>query len=130
MSNALLDFGNLSISTLKDNDLNQCGERGNQHCGTAFFRIYTTGVAGAGFYNSADAYGVPMTAGLAGNLMNIGLNAVDAAMVQSISIPSNKHVVHLFDFNPAPVFTFKGDFTNAGAGTYSTTITVEFALAP
>lgn len=128
ISNAMMDFGNLAISALSDNDLKVCGAGGNQKCGTALIRIFTTGTAGAGLFNSADNYGVPLTAALTTPL-TIGLNAAAAAVMQTISIPANKRVVRLSDFSPTPSYNVKADFTDAGTGSFSTTIVVEYALA-
>lgn len=60
----------------------------------------------------------------------VGLGAANAHMIQQIDIPANKHTILLSDFSPVPVINIRGDFINAGAGSYSTTINVEFALAP
>lgn len=131
ISNAVLNFGHLDITSLQDNDLKHCGGGGNSKCNTALFRIYTTGAAGAGFWNSTDVYGAPMTGGLnGGTLSTVGLNVAGALTVQTWIIPNNRHTVNLSDFAPVPNYEFKGDFTDAGAGTYATTVTIEFALAP
>ncbi|MEK6706523.1 MAG: hypothetical protein AABZ06_12130 [Bdellovibrionota bacterium] len=129
ISNGLMDFGYLQFTALTDNDLKQCGPNNNQQCGTAFFRIYTTGQGGSGFWNAADGYGAPITGGQQGNLLSVGLGSDNAAVVQTLSIPNNKHVVNLSDFSPAPKYNIKGDFTEAGAGSYSATIVVEYGLS-
>lgn len=128
ISNAFLDFGYLQISSLFDNNLNVCGSNSNQHCGTGIIRMYTTGTAGSGIYNSIDNFGAPIVAGQT-ILSSIGLNSSNAAIMQSISIPSAKHVVTLSDF-ANPKYGIKADFTNAGAGSYSTTLVLEYGLAP
>ncbi len=71
-----------------------------------------------------------MTAGLSGALQTTPLSQASAVTAESYTIPSNKNTVKLSDFSPAPSFLFKGDFTDAGAGSYSTTINVELSLAP
>ncbi len=129
ISNSLLDFGNIVISGLTDNDLKVCGIAGNQKCGTAIFRVYTTGTAGSGLYNADEGYGLPMTSGLTTPL-SIGLGSGAAAVMQTISIPTSKHVVRLADFTPSPSYNIKVDFTDAGAGTFATTLVIEYALAP
>jgi hypothetical protein len=113
-----------------DNNLNVCGTNGHTHCGTALIRMYTTGQPGAGLYNTTDQFGAPITAGPVTTLLPVGLGTSGAAVLQSISIPSHKHVVRLSDFSPAPNYAVQADFTDAGAGTYSTTLVVEYALAP
>lgn len=128
ITNAVMNFGNLTISALEDNDLKVCGTSGNQKCGTALLRVYTTG-AGEGLFNAADSYGVPLTASLTTPL-TIGLTAANAAVMQTFSIPPGKRVMHLSDFAVTPIYNVKADFTEAGAGSFTTTIVVEYALAP
>ncbi len=128
IASEMLDFGFLQVSALLDNDLKQCGNNSNQKCGTAIIRMYTTGVAGEGLYNATDGYGAPITAGQS-TLSTVGLDGAGAAVMQSISIPNNKHVLRLSDFTN-PKYNVKSDFSNAGAGSYSTTLVIEYALAP
>ena len=90
-------------------------------------RTYTTGVAGAGIWNAADGYGAPLTTGSPAS--TIGLGTTGAVNVQSYTIPSNKNVLNLSDFTGSPKYTFAADFTNAGAGTYSTTLVIEYGLS-
>jgi len=129
ITNAVMDFGSLKIATLTDNNLKVCGAGGNQPCGTALVRVFTTGTTGAGIFNAADNFGAPLTATLTTPL-SVGLLVANAAVMQTMTIPATKKVVRLSDFSPAPNYNFKADFTNAGAGSYSTTIVVEYALAP
>jgi len=129
MASALLDFGNLIISDLKDNNLKVCGASGKEKCGTAILRMYTTGVAGAGLYNAADAWGAPMTASLT-TPQSVGLDVAGAAVMQTYSIGANMRILKLKDLPTAPNYNIRFDFTDAGAGDYSTTIVIEYALAP
>lgn len=124
-----LSFGTLAISALSDNDLMVCGASKNQKCGTAMIRMYTTGVAGAGLWNNVGKYGAPMTSQLTTPL-TVGLNVAGAAVMQSFTIAATKNVVSLADFSPKPTYTIKFDFSNAGAGSYATTVVIEYALAP
>lgn len=123
ISNELLDFGNLAITEMRSNDLRKCGVNGNQKCSKALFRVYTT-AAGEGFWNTADAYGVPLLV----NDLTVGLNTTGAVVTHMIEL-GNKNVSRLSDFDEVS-FNIDGDFYNAGAGTYGTTIHVEFGLAP
>lgn len=120
----LLDFGSLVVSDLRDNKLRICGANGKQKCTKAHLRIYTTS-AGAGLYNSEDGYGVPMYA----NSGEVGHTSNNALLMQTINIPHNKNVLSLSDFNPSPLFNITVDFSNAGAGSYSTTLVVEYGLS-
>ena len=129
ISNAVLDFGAIKISALKDNNLQVCGASGKSQCTNAVIRMYTQGVAGDGLYNSAGGYGMPITAKFGANpALPVGLTAANAANVQIFAIPAKQHVLHLTDFIPTPNFEIFSDFTNAGAGSYSTTLVVEYGL--
>lgn len=129
ITSSLLNFGTLSITALSDNDLNVCGAAKNTKCGNALLRMYTTGVAGAGLYNAIGAYGAPMTSTLTTPL-TVGLNVAGAAVMQTLVIPAGKNVVALADFATKPLYTINFNFSNAGAGNYSTTVVLEYALAP
>ncbi len=132
IQNAIVDFGFLAIGSLTDNNLHVCGPNGHSPCGTAVIRTYTTGTSGPGIWNGVDNYGAPITAALAGTppIGNVGLDVAGAVVLQSVAIPPSKHILTLSDFAPTPRYNYKADFTNAGAGTYSTTIVVEYVLAP
>jgi hypothetical protein len=125
-----LNLGILSISALKDNDLRVCGTNGKTKCTKAIVRMYTTGQAGAGLWNTLDGYGAPLKAGLSGNPMQTtGLNAVAAVTLQEYTIPSTKNVLNLSDLSQATSYAIEADFSNAGAGSYQTTIVLEYGLA-
>lgn len=127
ITNTVLDFGDLTVNGLSDNNLMVCGTNGTTQCGTAVLRVYTTGTAGAGLWNTAGGYGAPITASLTTPL-TVGLAVANAAVMETYSIPSTTHVMHLSSFSTAPTFDVQIDFTNAGAGSYSTTLVVEYAL--
>ncbi|MBS1963276.1 MAG: hypothetical protein JST04_13760 [Bdellovibrionales bacterium] len=131
ITNDVLDFGFLTVTDVKDNNLNVCGTNGNQHCGKAILRIYTTGKPGAGIWNSTDGYGMPIAAGLSGSTLgSVGLDAAGAYTLESVTLPNSKHTVKYSDFSPTPKFNVKSDFTEAGAGSYAATLVIEYALAP
>lgn len=112
ISNAVLNFGQLSILSLTDNNLQVCGSDGKTKCTKAFIRIYTTGTAGPGLYNTADGYGMPISATLAGiPPMTVGLGTPNAAVIQNATIAANKHVLRLNDFGASAVYQIKSDFT-------------------
>jgi hypothetical protein len=123
-------YGSLKITTLKDNNLKVCGVGGNTKCGTALIRMYTTGTAGAGLYNAADGYGATISAGLSTTRATVGLTSANSAVVQTYTIPANKNNIRETDFSPAVMqYNVDVDFSNAGAGTYTTTLVVEYGLA-
>lgn len=126
--NKIVDFGFIGLSSLDDNNLNVCGPKGNEHCGTALIRMYTTGTAGAGLWNDVDQFGAPISVGEPSQV--VGLGSAGAVVLQKISIPKSKHVVRLSDFAPVPRYSVKSDFSDAGAGNYTTTLVIEYALAP
>lgn len=129
ISNTLLNFGSIAIDALMDNDLRVCGDKGNRKCTQAVIRVYTTGQAGGGLYNSDAGYGIPITSSAAtGGDVEVGFEMQNAAVIQAHAIPNNKHVLKLSDFSPAPVFQIKSDFTEAGAGSFSTTLVIEYGL--
>ncbi len=130
ITSAVLDFGSLSISNLVDNNLKVCGTNGNQKCTHAFVRVYTTGTAGQGLWNSADGYGLPITVSMTAgqSLGTVGLNAGNAVTAQSVAISANKNVFRQSDFGATPSYQFNIDFSNAGAGDYATTLIVEYGL--
>lgn len=125
---AINDLGFLQIGTLEDNDIKICGTGGNTKCTKAFIRMYTTGVAGAGMWNASGGYGAPITAGQTGVSSSVGLSSTGAATMQQITIGNGKNTVKLGDFID-PKYSVKVDFTDAGAGTYATTLVVEYGLS-
>ncbi len=127
ITNGVMNFGTISVATLLDNDLRVCGAGLNQKCNNALLRVFTQGVPGAGLFNLAENYGVPITATL-GSPLSVGLNAAGAAVMQSFVIPAAKRVMRLTDFTPTPTYQFNVDFTDAGSGSFTTTIVIEYAL--
>lgn len=128
MSNALLSFGKIAIGDLFDNDLKICGTNKNKKCAKAYIQIYTIGTAGSGLYNAVGGYGMPLFAiPNGGSNMAVGLEAANAAVVQTVNLATAKNVLRLSDF-PTPVYEIQSDFTEAGAGSYSTTLVVEYGL--
>lgn len=129
ITNDILALGSATVTNLRDNQLRVCGTNGNQKCGTAVIRMYTTGTAAAGLYNSADGYGAPLRAGMGSTRSVVGLGAANAAIVQTYAIPANKNVIRETDFASPMTYNVDSDFSNAGSGTYTTTLVVEYGLA-
>lgn len=125
ITNTMLYFGKLAIAQLNDDNLRSCN---GKQCTRAFIRMYTTGTPGAGAWNAAGGYGMPIFANRTGESMKtVGLNATGAAVVQTYAIPTTKKSLSLADF-PSANYEMRADFTQAGAGTYSTTLVVEYGL--
>ena len=130
ISEAILDFGDIALTDVRDNNLRVCGTDGKTKCTKAVIRMYTTGVAGSGIWNAAGGYGAPLLAKLTGGtVQTVGLGTANAVTVQSVTIPSNKNNIRFSDFTQTPNYEIGADFTNAGAGSYSTTLVVEFGLS-
>jgi len=130
ISNSVMDFGFLAVTDLFDNQLRICGKSGNVQCGRALLRMYTIHQSGAGIFNSLDNFGAPIIAGNSVlGFFSVGLDVLGAAELQSYTIPVRQHVMRLADFAPAPKYQIAADFTDAGAGTYTTTLVLEYALA-
>jgi hypothetical protein len=129
LSGDTLDLGQVSITEIKDNNLKVCGGGENTRCTQALVLIYTTGTASAGMYNSVDGYGVPIAAGLVAANAVVGLARANAAIVQTHAIQGNKNQFREEDFSAAPVYQIESDFSNAGAGSYSTVLVIEYGLS-
>ncbi len=128
LSNTQIDFGNIAITNLYDDNLNVCGDSGTERCGTAWILIYTIGV-GEGFRNTLTGYGAPLEAGQvdAGPEM-VGFEDLNATILQTYTIPSSQNVLTHADF-PNPTYNIQSDFTEAPAGTYEATFVIEYYLS-
>jgi hypothetical protein len=123
-----LNLGSVVLSGLNDNNLKVCNPGGNTKCTQAIIRVYTTGST-AGFVHTTDLYGAPVYTGTLNPSTAVGLNAGGSVQTQLFAIGSTVHKVVLADF-PSPTYAVTSDFSNAGAGPYSMTYVVEYALAP
>ena len=125
-----LSFGSLFLSDYFSNDLRVCGSSGRTKCGRLQIRLYTDGSGGAGFYNEADSYGVPVYANLRGseNGVELGWGRAQSLILQEVVIPTSKNVLRLRDFAEEPRYDLSVDFSNAGVGSYQTEIVVESIL--
>ncbi len=126
-----LSFGNFAISGLDDNNLKVCpaaGEAngGNVKCNKAKIRVYSaTGSVDGVFHNNTDNYDIPLTVG--GTAVGVGV--ANAAYVQTYVIAANKNRLRVADLTAATAnFPVAMDFSNAGVGSYSATLIVEYVL--
>lgn len=127
----LLSLGTLFVSEFFDNSLRICGVSGREKCRGLQIRMYTDESSGTGLYNENDGYGVPVFASLeGGSSYELGLGRSAAQVLQSVQIPANKNVLRLSDFAANPRYQVAVDFSNAGAGDYSTEIVIESLLTP
>jgi hypothetical protein len=118
-----LDFGILDLTQLRDNNLSVCGVNNDQKCTRAVIRAYTTNTNGPGLWNDIEGYGAPLSA----DNNELGLEVGNATILQDISISTNKRVIRSGDFTDL-TYQIITDFSNAGVGSYSTTIIIEYAL--
>jgi len=118
-----LNLGKIALAAISDNNLEVCGTNGTTQCTTAVVRVYTTGSI-AGFVNTAGSYGAPV---YSGTTTPVGLTVANAVVLKSVNLPATKHAVIPTDF-PAANYTITSDFSNAGAGSYSMTFVIEYAL--
>ena len=119
-------YGTLDITKLRDNSLAVCGPAGTARCTTAILRIYTTGKPGAGLWNSVDGYGVPILT--TGHV--VGLDVAGAYVLASTPVAAATRVVDLTQFTTTATYSIPVavDFTNAGAGSYASTLVVQYLL--
>ena len=129
VSNAPLSFGSLSLSTLLDTNLFLCGPTHNLRCNTATIRLYTTG-AGPGIFNAAEGYGMPIRFSN-GTVLDgvVGFGVENATTLQTLAIDPKRYTVRLSDFGEIAHYNFASDFTDAGAGSFATTIVFEYVLS-
>lgn len=134
--NDILHFGHIALTAVTANDLTVCGVGGDEQCTRARIRTYTTGVAGAGFWNAVGGYGAPLSVEQTivpfksiEAYSIVGLGSANAAIMTTLDI-SLLSTLTLNDFYPGAFgeYDFRSDFTNAGAGTYSTEIVMEVVL--
>lgn len=130
VSNQLLNFGIVRLLSIYDNDLKVCGKNANQKCEKALIRIYSKGTSGAGLYNEADQYGIPVKVVASGSgTFTVPLSQVNAVVVHTYPIPKNAKDLDFKDLGNLVNYQFTSDFTNAGAGSFTTTIVIEYALS-
>lgn len=119
-------YGYLRLTHLRDNDLEVCGLGGDEQCTTAAIRIYTTG-PGPGFYNSEKAATLPITTT---SSVNVGFGPENATQLASVDVSADD-VLNLVEMTGGPTFLkipISINFTEAPAGSYTTTLVVEYVL--
>jgi hypothetical protein len=125
-SDGVVSFGSLDVTALRDNALRVCGTNGNQRCTSGVVRIYTSGTPGGGLWSTVEGYGLPILTGSS----PIGLGAASAVDVDTAAIANNQRVLKLSDFTTTPsiVIPISVDFSDAAAGSYSSTLVVEYVV--
>ncbi len=136
ITNAPVSFGDLKIKNdFFDNNLKICGADRESRCNKAVFRAYTlqdAGVAspGDGLWNAVAGYGAPISmkdSGGVKQLIKLGQGNAQNLYV----LPITKNVINYGDVNAgagSPPFSIEVDFTQAGAGSYTGTLVLEYGL--
>lgn len=124
-ASGIASYGRLDISELRDNSLRVCGSNGTTRCTKAGLRVYSTGTPQKGLWNSVDTYGAPILTGA----QEVGLDAAGSAVLQTISLGA-QGVVKLTDFSAtgSVQIPISVNFSDAPAGSYSSTLVVEYYL--
>lgn len=125
-----LDFGSVSLGSLDDNALKKCGAvgtqagTGTQKCNRAVVRVYATGGDADGvFCNTAEVYCVPMKV----NGNSFGVGVANAQEVLTHTIPTNVNRLRKSQL-ATTTWPLAVDMTNAGEGSYSATVVIEYVL--
>ena len=118
-----LSLGTLEVQTISVNKLKICGGGGTTKCTVAAIRMYTTGHPEAGFYNTTEGYGIPITA----DGSTIGLDIVGATIVENYIIPANDKKLQNNDFSDL-VYSLNVDIGNAEAGDYEMNLVIELVV--
>jgi hypothetical protein len=124
--NGLTSWGSLKVTELSDNSMRSCGENRRSRCTAAFIRIYTAGTAGPGLWSDDEGYGLPILTGSS----TVGLGASNAAIVGRRTIEPSLRRLSLSHFTSerSLMIPINVDFSDAGAGTYRSTLTVEYVI--
>lgn len=127
-----LEFGSVTITKINVNKLKICGVGGDEKCTQAIIRIYSTELPAflgmAGLINTTDGYGVDVYSGVLTATEPVGLDAINAAIVQSYTIPANDKKLTGDDFTDL-TYVIEADFSNAGFGDYEMDLVIEVAVA-
>ncbi|MFK7826439.1 MAG: hypothetical protein AB8G05_19995 [Oligoflexales bacterium] len=120
----ILSFGKFSLENLRDNNLKICGDSGKKKCQFAAIRVYTIGTPGAGYWNTEDNYGLPISSGdfavphLAENALY--LEEVDISRIRVLKL---RHFSDAIKNIPISI-----DFSDAASGSYSTELVIDYVL--
>lgn len=113
----ILDFGTYGFDTIRINRLSVCGS-GSDKCTAARIIAYVSST-NAGFYNTTDGYSVPLL--VSGT--QLGHTITNANELATYTIPADDRKLTNSDFT-AVTFPITVDFSGAGAGSYTASITM------
>jgi alpha-tubulin suppressor-like RCC1 family protein len=128
----LQNFLTLDIGTLFDNNLFSCA---NLKCDIAQIRLYT--ISTLGLYDAVSQQSVPLLVDsqYLTSATPVPLGSNQGLVIDQELIPLNQQVISLIngDFNDAHGtnggYTLSANFTQAGAGTYTSQVVIEYDLA-
>jgi hypothetical protein len=123
LSSSLLSFGQINIGTIQDNDLNVCG---GSICQSAYFKFYTTGENGGGFWNNTAQESAPIYI----NTQSVGNGSSNGTVVQEQGISLTTTSLSNSNLVIPPQYSMQVDFTNLPTGSYQTTLMLEYGLSP
>jgi hypothetical protein len=115
---SLTEIGTLTISSIRDNELNQCGPLENEKCRTAVFQMYLGGTdASARFFVQSPE-------------LSLSELQIDSPIIfDTITIPQDRHVLQLSDSNTGPRVTVYAYCQSPLPSDYSTSIVIEYGLS-
>ncbi len=121
----IASYGTLDVTDLRDNSMRECGIDGRTRCTTGAIRVYTTGTSGSGLWNDVEQYGLPITSGT----NSVGLEPTNAFIAATANI-GRINVLKLSHFNVGAnlQIPIAVDFSDAAAGSYATTLIVEYVI--
>lgn len=126
-----LNLGNIDLNTLDDNKLKVCSSvvgtqavSGTSKCNTAAIRVYAvSGDASGVFCNTAESYCIPMKVN--GNTFGIGVANAQIPLTYTIPASTNRLLKSQLGTTTFPLTV---DMTNAGEGSFSSSVVVEYIL--
>jgi len=118
-------YGFIDVVDLFDNSLRVCGESGREQCASASIHIFTSGTPEDGLWSEENGYGLPILT----DTNTVGLDPEGAVTVSQVDV-SLLRVLRMSNFTadgriPIPIAV---DFSDAGAGSYSSRLVIEYVL--
>lgn len=123
-------LGTFTITALNDNSVRKCGNApnstGNQRCNRAYIRMFTSNNGLLGDGDQPDT--APVLARIVGGvLQNISpATSMSPALLKSANITNNRF--RLSQLGTDLSYELYADFSDVGDGSYSTTVTLQYAI--
>lgn len=128
-----LNLGSITLASLNDNTLRVCtgvGAPANK-CNRLYIRVFTLGST-PGFINTDAGYSIDVFAAGLPSAIGVSPSATaasvpGAATVYTYTIPNGMNRVRLSNLS-APAIPITADVSNAGSGSYSMSVVIQYAL--